>query len=481
MKAIRLLSAFVALAAAALSAGAEQARPLPRIPETLVQIRLDKGLTDSAGVHSVKRYVAKSGSLSTLRSPKFTDEGLLLTDAVSPDVKVPDFANSYQVSEHFSVALRMRLPKGLCDYAPVTLTPAKAGQEPLVPFLIDGDSIRIHGSKNHRDEKSWWSNPLPLPDRDGYTTIIYNRIGSTSVRLFVGDRLYSYDDKVELYSKYNRLVISPADSLVLCDLVVYKRALEKDDRSMVNGYDRGYEFEFGEKDEEGTIEEYTRDENARYNRWIIIDIAMIVITLGLRLRKRRRIVAFRFVGIPIFVLAIIFSIAVEALVYMPGGLTLKFWMWIASLAAYLAVAWAPVDREELEKDLAEEEEEQAARRRRGDSPSVKSRAGAMLGRLVLGGLYTGMSAFEGAKRDVVTVDSATGRELRRESSVDVQSFFSTLMASVLTLFAYIAILGFVVFLCIRLILWILPWTPVFFFVVNTVVYILIERGIDRSK
>ena len=55
------------------------------------------------------------------------------------------------------------------------------------------------------------------------------------------------------------------------------------------------------------------------------------------------------------------------------------------------------------------------------------------------------------------------------------------MASVLTLFAYIAILGFVVFLCIRLILWILPWTPVFFFVVNTVVYILIERGIDRSK
>lgn len=151
MKAIRLLFPFVALAGAALSAGAEQARPLPRIPETLVQIRLDKGLTDSAGVHSVKRYVAKSGSLSTLRSPKFTGEGLLLTDAVSPDVKVPDFANSYQVSEHFSVALRMRLPKGLRDYAPVTLTPAKAGQEPLVPFLIDGDSIRIYGSKTHRD------------------------------------------------------------------------------------------------------------------------------------------------------------------------------------------------------------------------------------------------------------------------------------------------------------------------------------------
>lgn len=33
----------------------------------------------------------------------------------------------------------------------------------------------------------------------------------------------------------------------------------------------------------------------------------------------------------------------------------------------------------------------------------------------------------------------------------------------------------------RILLWILPWIPVLMFIVNTAIYIVMDRNIDRSK
>ena len=61
------------------------------------------------------------------------------------------------------------------------------------------------------------------------------------------------------------------------------------------------------------------------------------------------------------------------------------------------------------------------------------------------------------------------------------SFFSQIMAAGVVVFTVIAIFVFFVFLLMRILLWILPWIPVLMFIVNTAIYIVMERNIDRSK
>ena len=95
-------------------------------------------------------------------------------------------------------------------------------------------------------------------------------------------------------------------------------------------------------------------------------------------------------------------------------------------------------------------------------------------------LYT-LSAYEGSKRRVVTVDTATGQRTGRRTTHDMGSFFSQIMAAAVVVFTVIAIFGFFVFLLMRILLWILPWIPVLMFIVNTAIYIIMERNIDRSK
>lgn len=480
MNTLRLILFSILAVAFAPHASAAPPRAVPSFPKALVQIRVDKTLADSAGTHSLKQCNPSSGTLTTLRSPRYADDGgLLLTAPVAPDVKVPFFAASYHSDRvPFAVALRMRIPHGIRNYAPLTLVPASSGAEPVMPFVIDGDSIRVLGAKRFTEPVEWWSNPLPQPDADGYTTIVYHRIGNIGANLFFNDRLYDYEDKVPDNTRYSRIVVNPADSVVLNDLVIFNNDITRLDFCAFNGFDRSYKFKYGEVDDQGTIAEYTANENAGYKRWIIIAGIMIVVSLAIRLRRpRRHVVCFRFVGFPLFVLAIMLSITVQAALYQHGGVTLEFWKWVACLAAYIVVAWTPLDREEFEKI---EEEERLEKQHRKGKP-IKGRIGSILGRMLLGSFLYTMAAFEGSKRDLVTVDTATGQQVSRSATHDVGSFFSQLMAGVFSIFAAIAILGVVAFLLIRLILWIFPWIAILFFVVNTVLYFLIERDIDLSR
>lgn len=480
MSTLRIILLSLLALALAPRASAAPPRSVPSFAKALVQIRVDETLADSTGTRSLRQCNPSSGSLSTLRSPRYTDDGgLLLSAPVAPDVKVPNFAASFNSDqEPFAVALRMRIPRGIRNYAPLTLVPASSGAEPLTPFIIDGDSIRMLGAKRFTEPVEWWSNPLPQPDADGYTNIVYHRIGNIGANLFFNDRLYDFEDNVPQDTRYSRVVINPADGVVLNDLVIFNKDITRLDFCAFGGFDRSYKFKYGEVDDQGTIAEYTANENAGYKRWIVISGIMIVVSLAIRLRRpRRHVVCFRFVGFPLFVLAIMLSITVQAAIYQHGGVTLEFWKWVACLAAYIVVAWAPLDREEYEKMEAEEQLEKQPRK----GKSVRGRVGSMLGRMILGSFFYTMAAFEGSKRDVVTVNAATGQQVGRSTTHDVGSFFSSLMAGVVSVFAAIAILGVFAFLLIRLVLWIFPWITIFFFVINTLVYILMERNIDLSR
>lgn len=480
MSLLRIILPAVIAISTAYAAEAAPARSIPSFPEAVVQIRVDGTIADSAGNHSLKQFTPSTCGLSAIRSPRYAaDGGLLLTAPVAPDVKVPFFAASdYNEREYFAVALRMRLPRGLHDYAPIMLIPTNAADGAIKPFVIDGDSIRVFGAKRSNETLDWWSNPLPQPDAEGYTSIIYQRIGSVGAKLYVGDRLYDYADNVRSNARYERVVVNAADSVVLNDFVIFSQCETHKVFTAFNGYERGFSYDYGEKDEQGTITEYTERENAGYKRWIAIDIIMIVITIAIRLRRpRRHVVSFQFVGFPLLVLAIIISITVHALLYQPGGVTLEFWKWIASLAAYLVVAWTPLDQKEHDNLMEERAYEKQQRR----GKSMKGRIGSLLGMLALGSFLYTMSAYESSKRRVVTVDTATGQRTGSRTTHDMGSFFSQIMAAAVVVFSVIAILGFFVFLLMRILLWILPWIPVLLFIVNTAIYIVIERNIDHSK
>lgn len=206
-------------------------------------------------------------------------------------------------------------------------------------------------------------------------------------------------------ARYERVVVNAAYSVVLNDFVIFSLCETHKVFTAFNGYKRGFSYDYGEKEEQGTITEYTERENGGYKRWITIDIIMIVIAIAIRLRRtRRHVVSFQFVGFPLLVLAIIISITVHALLYQPGGVTLEFWKWIASLAAYLVVAWAPIDQKEYDNLMEERAFEKQQRR----GKSMKGRIGSILGMLALGSFLYTMSAYENSKRRVVTVDTATG-------------------------------------------------------------------------
>ena len=458
---------------------AEQRRPLPNMKAAILKLRLDGNLTDSTGTHSLMRCNASGRSLSRISSPKFTDEGLLLTNPVTTDMKVPFFnEDTYGYHEGFSLVLRMCLPKGLKDYAPITLTGPKAGTEPVIPFVISNDSIRIYGVEKDSSEYRWWVNPLPAPDADGYTTIIYT---PGTYRLDYVDRHYITRYELPRDVRYDRAVINPADSVVLCDIMFFNREVFKDEVKELSGLPFRYYLEFGEIDDAGSMTDEYRKAGERNKLWIICYIVMAIVVLAMRFR-RKHIAAFVFMGQSWIVLGLAMSVAVTWLfpIYFNVEVPYELHKLIAGIVAYVLIAWVPMDSKEYAEHLDELDADRKSKaRHRADT---KRSLGNWLGKIITYPFYMFYTAFTGAKREELTIKTSTGEVTKRESVVDAGAFMADFMGSLIPYMFFGGLLAAIVLLLSKIVLrYILPWAPVVFFALVFLKYICLEFFPDNSE
>lgn len=458
---------------------AEQRRPLPNMKAAILKLRLDGNLTDSTGTHRLMRCNASGRSLSRISSPKFTDEGLLLTDPVTTDMKVPFFNDdTYGYHEGFSLVLRMCLPKGLKDYAPITLTGPKAGTEPVIPFVISNDSIRIYGVEKDSSEYRWWVNPLPVPDADGYTTIIYTP-GTHSLDYV--DRHYTTRYELPRGVRYDRAVINPADSVVLCDIMFFNREVFKDEVKELSGLPFRHYLKFGETDDAGSMRDEYSNAGERNKLWIICYIVMAIVVLAMRFR-RKHIAAFVFMGQSWIVAGLAISVAVTWLfpIYFNVEVPYELPKLLTSIVAYVLIAWVPMDSEEYAEHLDELNADRKSKARQG--ADTKSSLGNWLGKIITFPFYMFYTAFTGAKREELTIRTSSGEVMKRESTVDAGAFMADFMGSLIPYMFFGGLLAAIVLLLSKIVLrYILPWAPVVFFALVLLKYIFLEFFPDKSE